>query len=429
MRVIDRIATPWCPYAVTFSHDGTRLAIGGGSWYGFGGISLIDLRTKERVDSLLGDLDPRAFQDTQLIERVAAIAGSSLQGGSVSSLAFSSDDRHLMVSSWTSSQHDGPILVFEVEGLTLRPAAMHEPPGTVTGIHAHGPGAVLRIWDAAAEATLDVLQWPASLAIDRTRGRPELTNHRLVVAHGHAITGNHGANSAAPQPGLILRSLANAERSFVATGDASLTAINATVGGTLITGDAEGRLAAFAWSNTRPIHDHVIGDLLTPRPSDLDTTLWATYQPSAVVGICSMSNGRAVAVTAGGMLGTWRSGKPITSWPLPVSGSPRTIAASPDRSLIAVGVKQGHAPSPDAMVVLIEIEPDTLAGPWRTPRTRQMAIAADAQRTPTGTLDPITLGVLADALEEAGCRPRVLHHLRTHDRRLRTCWVLDELRE
>jgi hypothetical protein len=26
-----------------FSRDGTRLAIGGGSWYGFGGILLVDL--------------------------------------------------------------------------------------------------------------------------------------------------------------------------------------------------------------------------------------------------------------------------------------------------------------------------------------------------------------------------------------------------
>ena len=80
--------------------------------------------------------------------------------------------------------------------------------------------------------------------------------------------------------------------------------------------------------------------------------------------------------------------------------------------------------------MLVErIEPDHLIEPWRTRRAREMAAASDQQRLANGTLDGAMLGVLAYALEEGGCRHPVLHHLRTHDRRLRACWVLDELRE
>ena len=41
--LVRQIDTPWSPYAVTFSRDGSRLAVGGGSWYGHGGIMLLDL--------------------------------------------------------------------------------------------------------------------------------------------------------------------------------------------------------------------------------------------------------------------------------------------------------------------------------------------------------------------------------------------------
>jgi hypothetical protein len=37
---VEEIATPWCPYTVAFSRDGMRLAIGGGSGSGDGGIAV-----------------------------------------------------------------------------------------------------------------------------------------------------------------------------------------------------------------------------------------------------------------------------------------------------------------------------------------------------------------------------------------------------
>ncbi len=167
--------------------------------------------------------------------------------------------------------------------------------------------------------------------------------------------------------------------------------------------------------------DHVIGDV---RTTENDSAQWVIYQPTAVSGICSLTDGRGAAITAGGMLATWLPGKPISTWPIPLQGTPRAIAASPDRALVAVGVKSNRGPTSDSAVALIEIEPDELAESCRTTRVRQVAAAFDPRRT----LDPVTLGVLADALEEAGAEPRVLHHLRTHDHRLRTCWVVNQLR-
>ena len=41
MRVVRTLRTPWAPYSVMFSRDGTRLAVGGGSWYGNGVILLL----------------------------------------------------------------------------------------------------------------------------------------------------------------------------------------------------------------------------------------------------------------------------------------------------------------------------------------------------------------------------------------------------
>jgi hypothetical protein len=45
---------------------------------------------------------------------------------------------------------------------------------------------------------------------------------------------------------------------------------------------------------------------------------------------------------------------------------------------------------------------------------------------PAGTLDPVRLAILADALEEAGCTDsEVLGHLRGTGPHIPGCWVLD----
>jgi hypothetical protein len=64
---------------------------------------------------------------------------------------------------------------------------------------------------------------------------------------------------------------------------------------------------------------------------------------------------------------------------------------------------------------------------WRAPQVVALAQAAyDQRELPSGTLSPARLGVLADALEEAGCADaELLGHLRGTGPHVRGCWALD----
>jgi hypothetical protein len=59
----------------------------------------------------------------------------------------------------------------------------------------------------------------------------------------------------------------------------------------------------------------------------------------------------------------------------------------------------------------------------------KLARASYEERSlPAGTLDPVRLAVLADALEDAGCTDaRLAGHLRTPGPHVRGCWVVDGL--
>jgi hypothetical protein len=81
---------------------------------------------------------------------------------------------------------------------------------------------------------------------------------------------------------------------------------------------------------------------------------------------------------------------------------------------------------------------DILGNPYRpvaldpthlTPEVRALAEAAYQERElPRGTLDPARLAVLADCLEEAGCRDdQILGHLRGAGPHVRGCFVVDLL--
>jgi hypothetical protein len=64
---------------------------------------------------------------------------------------------------------------------------------------------------------------------------------------------------------------------------------------------------------------------------------------------------------------------------------------------------------------------------WRTPTVASLALAAYEERLPHPCdLDPVRLGILADALEDAGCTDeRMLSHLRSAGPHVRGCWALD----
>jgi hypothetical protein len=66
---------------------------------------------------------------------------------------------------------------------------------------------------------------------------------------------------------------------------------------------------------------------------------------------------------------------------------------------------------------------------WLTVPVLSLAQASyDERILPERHLDPVRLGILADALEEAGCTDAdILNHLRQQQEHVRGCWVLDLL--
>jgi hypothetical protein len=66
---------------------------------------------------------------------------------------------------------------------------------------------------------------------------------------------------------------------------------------------------------------------------------------------------------------------------------------------------------------------------WNEGVVTRLAEAAYEERSlPSGLLDDVRLGVLADALEEAGCTDRtILDHLRGPGIHVRGCWLVDLL--
>jgi hypothetical protein len=66
---------------------------------------------------------------------------------------------------------------------------------------------------------------------------------------------------------------------------------------------------------------------------------------------------------------------------------------------------------------------------WRTPDVLALAQTAyDERQLPRGSLDNDRLGVLADALEDAGCQDSaILTHLRSPGPHVRGCWPVDAI--
>ncbi|MCI0463148.1 MAG: hypothetical protein L0Z62_39885 [Gemmataceae bacterium] len=90
-----------------------------------------------------------------------------------------------------------------------------------------------------------------------------------------------------------------------------------------------------------------------------------------------------------------------------------------------------HAAHVDLIREVFEnpFRPMNIPSLWRTPTVLRLAEAAYVEHKLTaGTLDTDRLGVLADALEEAGCSaPTILSHLRGPGPHVRGCWVVDLL--
>src|SRR5262245_24261693 len=98
-----------------FSRDGSRLAIGGGSWYGRGGILLLSL-DGPGMGSLRWAEVPWVDADD-----IGSLTSMPSSVPTVSGVCFSDDDRFLAASMWSATQKYAPTMLFGVDGTELRP--------------------------------------------------------------------------------------------------------------------------------------------------------------------------------------------------------------------------------------------------------------------------------------------------------------------
>lgn len=328
---------PWTPYGLTFTRDGSRLAIGGGGWYGGGGISLVDPASGHSVLETCGGAHAQDWSEHL----------------TVSGVCFAPDDRHLLATTWSAGHHLGPTLLYEVDGMSLEfvgrltPPSRYDRDATPTGGLLHAGQVVVRLrgWGSTGIGVGDIA---AEFGVDRSAGTPHLTGHRLAVVDGVAYTG-------AGSHLLALRLSGTETRTIPVRGTRRITAIAATAKGQLITGGDDGELDVW-----RPFPDELqerrIREPLTGAAPALDAD-WSTYTWRSVVGICSLGDGRRMAgVTAGGLLAGWEIDQPTTtmrSLRLPVPGSPRAIAAPAGTDTVAVAIKQRTGPLGSGSVLLI----------------------------------------------------------------------------
>ena len=347
------IPTPWTPYAVVFSHDGGRLAIGGGAYHGGGGIMLVDHASGRSRTFLHEDLP-------------------QLGGGSVSGLCFSADARHLVASVCGSGQHGGRVVVFEVDDLELHHgrgiemdySSMARFVALASGVALHEGTALVRNHRSAVSDL--ILAVPLPDDVDRGPVQP-FGSQRLVVMGDRVVTGNHGELDVVEGPDgqsrveqyaggrLVVASVGDLESAEVVDVDdgSTITAL-ARVGDRLISGGLRGELDA--WSlDGRWQRQRVRGATRDEPLSITHLGLRRTYLVNSVVDICEIPHGGAASVSIGGELCLFDGATAFVSHVAPGPGSPRSLAAHPDGGALAVCVKQRGIAAPRSVVVVLDL--------------------------------------------------------------------------
>jgi hypothetical protein len=388
MRTLWSLETPWAPYSVMFSNDGTRLAVGGGSWYGDGGVVITELETG-------------AFCCTAARDLVATIPNQR-SVPSIAGVYFSADDRHLAVATRGSGQRSSPSMLFAVEALELahRSVIGHRCDDKMggpfaTGVQLAGSYIMTRHNGGSLVDCIVGHQTPPRLGCRADDRRQHLTHSRMVVRGGRVLTGGGGslalvqwsADSGRREVGKVAEGLVSvpfmggaAVEVVPVRACARVTAIAALPGEDgFLTGGLDGELDR--WSGGQapaqarlvvpaeelerasapfvqpPAVAAAADSSWPPRPPPPShpPIIWATYKPRSVVAICTLSDGqRWVSVDAGGRLRLWRGDALLAAWTLPTPGSPRCLAAHPTEPWIAVGIKQGGFARPTSAVLVLE---------------------------------------------------------------------------
>lgn len=376
MRTVWSLETPWAPYSVMFSNDGTRLAVGGGTWYGEGGVMFAELETG-------------TFRCTAASDLLATIPNQR-NAPSIAGVYFSADDRYLAVATRGSGQSYRPSHLFAVEALELahRSVMVHRSEDTIgrpfaTGVQLAGSSMITRHNAAFLADCVAVHETPPRLDCRGDDSRQHLTHSRMVVRRGRVLTGGGGslalvewrADLGRRESGKVAVGLVSAP--FVGGGAvevvpvracARVTAIAALPGQEdFLTGGLDGELDRWSGDDgPAQVRLAVPADELerasapfVQPPTSPDSShppiTWATYKPRSVIAICTLCDGqRWVSVDAGGRLRLWRGDTLLAAWTLPTPGSPRCLAAHPTEPWIAVGIKQGGFARPTSTVLVLE---------------------------------------------------------------------------
>ncbi len=376
MRTVWSLETPWAPYSVMFSNDGTRLAVGGGTWYGEGGVMIAELETG-------------TFRCTAASDLLATIPNQR-NAPSIAGVYFSADDRYLAVATRGSGQSYRPSHLFAVEALELahRSVMVHRSEDTIgrpfaTGVQLAGSSMITRHNAAFLADCISVHETPPRLECRGDDSRQHLTHSRMIVRCGRVLTGGGGslalvewrADLGRRESGKVAVGLVSAP--FVGGGAvefvrvracALVTAIAALPGQEdFLTGGLDGELDRWSGGDgPAQVRLAVPADELerasapfVQPPTSPDSShppiTWATYKPRSVIAICTLCDGqRWVSVDAGGRLRLWRGDTLLAAWTLPTPGSPRCLAAHPTEPWIAVGIKQGGFARPTSAVLVLE---------------------------------------------------------------------------
>jgi hypothetical protein len=380
LDLVRQIETPWSPYAVTFSRDGIRLANGGGSWYGHGGIMVRD-SDRERTSWLDWMNVPAVAAHVRRSDLTHTTSPTAIPA--VSCLCFSDDDRFLAASMWSSRWRYAPTMLFELDEAAFRPRGTFEHQGratmtvggqtfsvredaTPTGVLLHRGHLITRQHCTRLEVAnaLVVDQLPATLDVPSANHLQHLTHHRLVVVRDTAVTEAGGSYASARQPdgtyapkpskGLALRDLRipDSPMTIVPVRDcARVTAIAALPGNdTFVTGGSHGQIDRWSWEGQW--RQHRLRPAVTSKASP---AAHGAEQIEAIVTL--FDSDTLVAVSAGGELLVLRSNGQLESTSIPVPGSPRSLAAHPSQPRIAVGSKQGDCGKPKSTVALFDVGP------------------------------------------------------------------------
>lgn len=373
MRLLHVLDTPWAPYSVMFSNDGTRLGAGGGAWYGEGGILLARLATGESAVTPM--VAPRGTEN----------AGRSPP--TVAGIYFSADDRYLVAATRGSSLSRGPTLLFAVSDLSLERRAAYMPHDGLrspwaTGVLLFAESAIVRHNASRVEDCISVRGYSPRHALRADDRRHPLTHSQMVVRRGRVLTGGGGSlkllewrrdsgihETGRATEGLVSAPLIGDEGIDVIPVRACrrVTAIAAMPGEDgFLTGGLDGEIDRWLWAET-PRQERLapprgplasIGaDVATPPEvhEAVAKLAWATYTRDSIVGLCTLCDDeRWISVDAGGRLRLWRGTSELGGWTLPVPGTPRSLAAHPYEPWVAVGIKQGGFGHPNSVVLVLE---------------------------------------------------------------------------